>query len=861
MSSNETAEYFSILTNKRPYEATEAIRIRLSQAKLINKDFYQLFKEVSDLKINYVNQLNKIIIKNENLQNVLTNQMISNGVLTPEEMEQFNFNSLGELLPIWNALIDEFKRELRLTKDMQAGVNNGVIKQLRDSIENNNNWEQTKNIHSRLTQVAAIIEQSNNNDNNNNSSSRLNQAQSQWETESPQLVELFENLDNRRLQAIKDSLLTYQTSYSDYLTQTTSQSERTMQKFLDFEPHNEIQRFAKDANNYNFQLVNTSNVNQTNNTNMQSASVSQNQNGNSARSNKEKRKSAFGNIGQRFTSSSSTIVHHDLMNNEFSNSTNNNSLKNKKSSNTLRSKVGSIFGLKNRKSSHFGKHNSSVPETPALPNQQQQQQQQQQRQRTQTNGSMSTASPDRQRPDFRQRASQASYSSRPRKASTVSEATHHTSGTLPEDSNRVVNNNEVYAPSGNNVPYDSTNSPSKVNNLSNAPLSASQPPLQPVQKSRQYEDYAEEKPLPAEPQSYDQMNNQPINNDSSRPIHIQAPAAPPSRKPTISLENQPYVTGRDAINTIPEQPAERNISMIPTQITGELKELNPQSTGTSSVIRGQSLFQHDPTDANVKFGLNASVAEVINATFKEGIMQHSQLIGEIALNYVPNTVMNTPLPIGINLKINNSSKFDNVILNQAFVEQVENEVFKLNPQFIDSRILGAIKYSIKEPLAPVVIQPVWKFEPTQASVVLTVKMASFLPERIQQLVLNDVSVFVPIDGANATSALSKPQGSFSKEKRRITWRFKEPLVLTRNGEGKRLIARFITDQMAKEAEKGISMKFTIRKPQNVDANDISLVSGLSLNAQEFDENDPFGGEWSQVHSSTTLSAGNYSGLS
>ncbi|KAG0672467.1 hypothetical protein C6P45_001929 [Maudiozyma exigua] len=854
MSSNENTEYFSLLTNKRPYEATEAIRIRLSQAKLINKDFYQLFKDVSDLKVNYVNQLNKIIIKNENLQNVLTNQMISSGVLTPEEIEQFKFNSLGELLPIWNALIDEFKRELRLTKDMQAGVNNGVIKHLRDSIENNNNWEQTKNIHSRLTQVAAIIEQSNGNDN----SGRLNQAQSQWETESPQLVELFGNLDNRRLQAIKDSLLTYQTSYSDYLTQTTSQSERTMQKFLDFEPHNEIQRFARDANNYNFQLVNTTNGNQVNNANTQSASVSQNQNGNPARSNKEKRKSTFGNIGQRFTSSSSTIVHHDLMNNEFSNSNNNNSLKNKKSSNTLRSKVGSIFGLKNRKSSHFGKHNSSVPETPALPNQQQQQQQ---RQKTQTNESQSNASPDRQRPDFRQRASQASYSSRPRKASTVPDATNHTSGTLPEDSNRVVNNHEEYAPSGNNVPYASTDSPSKTSNLSTVPLSASQPPLQPVQKSRQYEGNTEEKPLPAEPRSYGQMNNQPVDNDASRPIHIQAPAAPPSRKPTISLENQPYVTGRDAINTIPEQPTERNISMIPTQITGELKELNPQSTGTSSVIRGQSLFQHDPTDANVKFGLNASVAEVINATFKEGIIQHSQLIGEIALNYVPNTVMNTPLPIGINLKISNSSKFDNVILNQAFVEQVENEVFKLNPQFIDSRILGAIKYSIKEPLAPVVIQPVWKFEPTHASVVLTVKMASFLPERIQQLVLNDVSVFVPIDGANATSALSKPQGSFSKEKRRITWRFKEPLVLTRNGEGKRLIARFITDQMAREAEKGISIKFTIRKPQNADANDISLVSGLSLNAQEFDENDPFGGEWNQVHSSTTLSAGNYSGLS
>ncbi|CAB4254704.1 similar to Saccharomyces cerevisiae YCR030C SYP1 Protein of unknown function that is involved in endocytic site formation [Maudiozyma barnettii] len=838
--SNESTEYFSILTSKRPYESTEAIRIRLSQAKLINKDFYQLFKDVSDLKKNYVNQLSKIIAKNDNLEKVLSSQMISNGVLTPEEMEQFNFNSLGDLQPVWTALMDEFKRELRLSKDMQASVDARVIKHLKDSIENNSNWEETKRIHSHLTQVAASIEQS------NGDNGRLTQAQSEWETGSPQLVELFETLDKRRLQAIKDSLLTYQTSYSDYLTQATSQSERSMQKILEFEPTNEIHRFVTDANNYNFQLVNTSNS--TTQKQLQN-DIPQNE---EVKHNKEKRKSTFGNIGQRFTSSSSTILHHDLMNDEFSNSTNNVSLKNKKSSNTLRSKVGSIFGLKNRKSSHFGKHNSPVPETPALPTQQQQQKQQA------TNKPVAV-SPDRPRSDFRQRGSQNSYS-RPRKESTVSEVSNQTSEAAQINSNRYNNNNNnnvnEYVPANNN----------------SAPISVAQAPLQPVQKSRQYSSNAEQKPLPAEPQF--QVQGQYINNDSmvtneaSRPIHIQAPVLPPSRKQTISRDNDVFNDNQNTITTIPEQPvtqtnqpAQRTMSMLPTQITGELKELNPQSTGTSNVIRGQSLFQHDPTDTSISFGLNASVAEVLNATFKEGIIQQSQLIGEIALNYIPNTVMNTPLPIGINLKISNSSKFDSIILNQAFVEQVENEVFKLNPQFIDSRILGAIKYSIKEPLAPVVIQPAWKFEENQASVVLTVKMASFLPERIQQIVLNDVSVFVPIDGANATSALSKPQGSFSKEKRRITWRFKEPLVLTRNGEGKRLIARFITDRMAKESEKGISIKFAIRKQQDVDASDISLVSGLSLTAQEFDENDPFGGEWNPVHSSTTLSAGNYSGLS
>lgn len=863
--SQESTEYYNILTSKRPYEATEAIRIRLSQAKLINRDFYQLFKDVADLKRSYATQLAKIVSKNDSLEKLLAQQMVSSEVLTPQEMEQFNFDSLGELRPLWAALLDELKRDLRNTRDFQSSIDGQVVKHLRDSIENSSSWEETKRTHSKLTQVAATMEQQ------QGESPAAAQAREQWETESPRLVELFEALDHKRLQAVKDSILTYQTGYSDYLTQVTSQSEVTMQKFLDFDPQSEIHRFAEDAVKYNFHLANSRLSQQSQQQHQQQQQ--QNGNGNEARSNKEKRRSTFGNIGQRFTSSSSTILHHDLMNNEFSSSNNNNSLKNKKSSGTLRSKVGSIFGLKNKRSSHFGKHSSQdVPATPAMPSQQQQQQ-------YMNRNSGNNVSPQRERADSRQRSTQGSYS-RPRQESVTTDPR----APVPVVEQSIPEN----TPRSNDSINRTAASPIATSNNS-GPVSLSQAPLQPVQKSRQQSFEVDQKPLPAEPQyQYQQYQQQPqygasvqdnIFNDpaaeapgSSRPLHIQAPVLPPSRKQSLSRGQESYEVPQNNMNpiseqapasqTVPQVPqAQNTVSMIPTQITGELKELNPQTTGTSNVLKGQNLFQHDPTDASVTFGLNASVAEVINATFKEGIIQQSQLIGEIALNYVPNTVMNTPLPISINLKINNSSKFDSVILNQAFVEQVEDETFKLNPQFIDSRILGAIKYSIKEPLAPVVIQPVWKFEEKQASVVLTVKMASFLPERIQQIVLNDVSVFVPIEGANATSALSKPQGSFSMEKRRITWRFKEPLVLTRNGEGQRLIARFITDQMARESQKGISIKFTVRQQDNSDISGISLVTGLSMHAQEFDEVDPFGGEWAPVQSSTTLSAGNYSGLS
>ena len=68
MTEQRTKYADSILTTKSPYEATETIRIRLSQVKLLNKDFYLLFKELANLKRNYAQQLRKIIAENKDLK-------------------------------------------------------------------------------------------------------------------------------------------------------------------------------------------------------------------------------------------------------------------------------------------------------------------------------------------------------------------------------------------------------------------------------------------------------------------------------------------------------------------------------------------------------------------------------------------------------------------------------------------------------------------------------------------------------------------------------------------------------------------------------------------------------------------------
>ena len=107
MTEQRTKYADSILTTKSPYEATETIRIRLSQVKLLNKDFYLLFKELANLKRNYAQQLRKIIAENEDITKILNAQMIESNVLTPQEMSAFRFNSLGELRNVWDTVIEE----------------------------------------------------------------------------------------------------------------------------------------------------------------------------------------------------------------------------------------------------------------------------------------------------------------------------------------------------------------------------------------------------------------------------------------------------------------------------------------------------------------------------------------------------------------------------------------------------------------------------------------------------------------------------------------------------------------------------------------------------------------------------------
>ncbi|CCE63437.1 hypothetical protein TPHA_0E03470 [Tetrapisispora phaffii CBS 4417] len=813
----ERAVYSStLLVGKDPYESTEAVRIRLSEAKLINKNFFVALKEISDLQTSYNQRLRKIITQNENLGNILSKQLLTSQILTEEESRKYTFNSIGEVQQLWDVLIQGLKDNLDAHTQLQLVLQHDVISVLKNNTETDSNWAETRKLHSRLSQAASVIDYYNNTP---NASGNPQEAMDQWGSESPYLFDTFEKVDFDRLQTLKNCLLKYQTSYSDYFLSSTKNCENGMATLLSFDPETEINRFADEAMKFNFKMSDPKALNST----KQKAYAQE-----ASPSKKEKRRSTFGNISHRLTSNS-TVLHHDLMNDEFSDSNNNVSLKSKKSG-SLKSKVGSIFGrnkLKNKKSQNLGGlKEASIPEQASSGSS------------IRTPSRTSTRNPVPRPSDTQPPLPREQYE----KYQAAENSTPSNNYTPPANTYEAPTNN--YTAVSNSSDWQQEHLPSNQQ-VNTPPTSPAEVPSHTQEKETQN---FNEKPLPEEPTP----QNSP--SVSSRPLHIQAPSIPPSRK-----QNRDSVLGNDpfASEVLPHEEvsapnvADSNrVSVLLSQVTPGLQALDPQTTGTSTTISGQSIFQHESA-GEIKSGLNASVAEVINARFRDGILESSQLVGELALVYAKDPAQE--LPIGVNLKIENGDKFEKVILNQAFMEKVSPEEYKVNPIFINSRTLGAIKYSISNPVVPIIIQPVWKFEAHQASVILTVKMSPTISNTIQSVTLNDFSVHVTIDGAETTNALSKPQGSFNKDKKRISWKFKQPLVLTRQNE-ERLIARFMTEGTAYQTSKSVLTKFTILKSGE-------FGGSLNLFSQESNEENPFGGAWEVIEATKTLTAGNYIGLS
>lgn len=903
MSGPERNKYStSILVNQSPIDATEIVRVRLSQAKLLNDEFSKFFKNYHTIKTNYLNQLNKLIKDSQDLNKNIEHGIIENQVLSREELKYYNVDAIGHLSQVWNEVITEIKDEVASNYRLGQVVDRDVINPLSHYTTNDKRWSEVRHLHSKLSEVAQTIEFNQekvekyqggrSSDKLEKYQTSLQTANQTWASEAPYVFEVFEYTDFDRLSFLRDSLLRFQTAYSDSLNKISQSNEKALETILNFNPETEIERFAKVSSE-------TSYVPKEARKAAESPTVPKHHSG-----------APIGGTtvpsGNRQASVSTTAT---SQTDKAKAGLESPSSTTKQPKSKLKSRVGSIFGRKNKKNKHVDVA-EAVPEseTSSIHSP------------SKTTNRLSRASSLASRLRTQQSGSNLNSHNHP-------EANNHEAGVITGAAvagAAAVGAGAAAMGSGNIPRPISKESGSfqqqkpalgaQSSSSQNIPLSLNQPPLKPTSRTSSSAhlngDVAETgyPPKPADsPQagSFDQRSLDPSYSDSNSAINMhqpqqqqihageahdphRAPPPPPSRKTNQfgsqnltniredgdtsfesnsrgqydhQLQQPPAVARRDIQSGLftnlnqadLENHQNKRISSFNSFGGDSIRQLNPQLTGSSLALNHPGLFQHA---ALTQPGLNASIAEVINAKFKDGEQVQSQLVGEIAFNYLSDGF---DIPTRSNLKIHGVDKFDKIIPNNQFLKQIDVNEFEITPNSILSRTLGGLKYLIKNIKAPIVVHPVWRFEAHQASVMLTIKLAPHIAEQLQGdefVEVNELSVSVAVSGSLTTGALSKPQGTFNKEKSRISWKFKDPIKLSKINEEK-LVARFLTNSEAKESEQGVVLKFAI----NGQDGGKLITSDIELESQNFTEDDPFAQEtWSPVPSAKTLVAGSYSAL-
>lgn len=880
----------SILVAHKPIDATEIVRVRLSQAKLLNDEFSNFFKKYYQIKSDYLDELTALVKSSQDLNKNIERGILENNVLSQEELQYYNVDAIGHLSEIWNKIIAEIRDEISANNTLRRVVEGEVIHPLTSYTTKNPQWSEMREMHAKLKEVAQNIEFSQEKvdkyrpnpakfqEKLDKYEDQLQKSSDAWDVRAPYVFEVFENTDLSRLNFLRDSLLRFITAYTDSLNKISSSNEKTLETILNFNPEVEIERFAKVSIESTY-IPKSAREAAESPRPPQSSSFNGNA-GTATPTRSSANKNRMSSIAGSALGAASIMTGSSSGKDE----------KEKGRRRTkLKSKVGSIFGKKNKKNSKITPLDDDIPESET----------------SSLNNSF--------RGPVGRESRASSFMAVPSKSSAPSHLNHSSSNLNMQQQKQTGQYARETSPQG-----QQTSQPQQQPQQQPLqPSSYRQEPLQPThgyQQAKPVQNVAKEATTPfsinqeplkpatvGQPSSASfsdvssHINDTPVDSQSPQSFDNQeqhrAPPPPPSRKTggfgsqnlsniredaPYSFDNTAHPPNGNSIShqvphgSLPEPPvarrdiqsglftnlnaadyeANQNKRLSSYNSFASIPQLRPQNTGSSLSTTG--LFQHPDM---VSPGLNASIVEVVNAKFKDGEQVSSQVLGEVAFNYQDD---GAAMPSKTNVKISGAELFGKIITNQQFLKQIDSNEFEISPSAIRERTVGGLKYSLKDTAAPLVVLPVWRFEPHQASVMLTIKLAPHVASQLgdgESVEISDLVVAVSIEGV-AKSALSKPQGTFNKDKSRVSWRFKDPVKLTATSDQK-LVARFMTDQEAKESDRGVVLKFTINDTASAQA----TLSNLSISAHQYDEEDPFAQEeWAPVPCFKTVVAGNYSGL-
>ncbi|KAK9488407.1 Muniscin C-terminal mu homology domain-containing protein [Lipomyces starkeyi] len=284
------------------------------------------------------------------------------------------------------------------------------------------------------------------------------------------------------------------------------------------------------------------------------------------------------------------------------------------------------------------------------------------------------------------------------------------------------------------------------------------------------------------------------------------------------------------------------------------------STITSPTSSTVAAAEH-PQESIVP-GLSSSIVETVHVSLQNGAPTRTLIVGEVALSYSSTT---TTSPSPAPLRLTNTSGLDRVMPNQSLLVPSESAgEYMVDAAALSSAPAIAFKYSITSPsYAPIIVDPIWKFESHQTSVMLYYFLNPGFP--VDELTVSDLSVEVAIEGARATACRSKPSGVFDQETAKLSIPIageEHEVTLRKTDEKVQVLVRFLNEGLARELSSGgVVVKFRYSPPSAMDGVCVEVLDVGKKGGEETD--DPFAdeaaaeAEWSLVPVVRSVVSGQY----
>jgi hypothetical protein len=261
------------------------------------------------------------------------------------------------------------------------------------------------------------------------------------------------------------------------------------------------------------------------------------------------------------------------------------------------------------------------------------------------------------------------------------------------------------------------------------------------------------------------------------------------------------------------------------------------SSSASTTIKHPDL--HQP-------GLNASLVETVSAWFEQGTVTKAMVIGQVALAYNPIDLSAGPFGTE-SVRLENFPVLEKVAPNPAFIEQVHDspgtytvDLSRITKTSVAFHYQLHIENDNVAALAPLIISPLWKTEPSQASAILHYSLnPKFNLGGATSVTIRNLVLVVRLEpGSKTTSCQSKPSGTFSRDKGLIYWRLGD-VTFSKEQPTQTIRVRFFTEGEAKPGN--VEARWEISGEQT-----LTLGSGLGVSmsaplgeAKQDGEADPF----------------------